>query len=345
MDLRGTIDPLEVANWDTLTERFEQSGIFHRRAWAQVLNDSYGFKTRALTSGPSDAPDAILPFVEVDSWMTGRRGVSVPFSDECEILQHDPEAGRHLVEQLIEHGRERRWRHWDCHGGHRLFPGEPAATSFHGHRLDLSPGYPALFARFDESVRRAVRKAEKGGLTVEFSRELDSVRAFHQLLGLTRRRHGIPLQPFEFFRQIHRTLLVPDLGFVALCRQGGRPIAGAVFLRSGRGALYKFGASDERQQQLRGNNLVMARAIEKLSAERCLSLDFGRTSMMNEGLRHFKRSWGTSERPLDYLRFSYRSNTFTTAIDHSSGLAQRLFRVAPVFLSRLVGRIIYKHIA
>ncbi|HVU15392.1 MAG TPA: GNAT family N-acetyltransferase [Candidatus Didemnitutus sp.] len=259
-------------------------------------------------------------------------------------MHRDPESGRALAQRIIAHGSERSWRHWECHGSHELFPTEPVGTGYWGHRLDLSPGYAALFAHFDESVRRAVRKAEKSGLTVEFSRELEAVRAFHQLLGLTRRRHGIPLQPFEFFRQIHRSILAPGLGFVALCRHESRPIAGAVFFLHGQAALYKFGASDERHQSLRGNNFVMARAIEKLTGDGYLTLDFGRTSLANEGLRHFKLSWATSERLVSYLHFSYKRNGFEASADRSTGRIQSWFRHAPVFLSRLVGRIIYKHI-
>jgi hypothetical protein len=324
---------------------FAGAGFFHTQAWARVLRDTYGFRVQAFVAGPTERPAAILPVAEVDSWLTGRRGVSLPFSDSCEVLDHDPEDGRRLVEHVIEHGRGRGWKYWEGRGRHELLAGKPVATAYFGHRLDLSPGAQTLFGKFDEANRRAIRKAEKSGLEIEFSRELDAVRAFHHLLGRTRRRHGMPVQPFEFFRQIQRNILARGLGWVALARYRGEAVAGAVYFVHGGTVLYKFGASDERQQALRGNNLVMARAIEKFCADGVTLLDFGRTSLANDGLRRFKLAWGATERPIEYLRFHYASNSFVTVPDRSTGWPQRVFRFAPMFLSRLAGRIVYKHLS
>ncbi|HEY4301497.1 MAG TPA: GNAT family N-acetyltransferase [Candidatus Didemnitutus sp.] len=345
MDPSGVIDPLAVPDWDARIAAFPAASFFHTQAWARVLRGAYGFKTHAMVEGPADRPTAILPFVEVDSRLTGRRGVSLPFSDVCDILFHEPDQGRRLVERVIGHGRTRHWKYWEGRGGHDLFPAEPGSTTFFGHHLDLSPGHEAIRRNFDESTRRAIRKAEKCGVVVEFSRELEDVRAFHQLLGLTRRRHGMPVQPFEFFRQIRENVLSRGLGWVALARHQGRPVAGAVYFLQGRAAVYKFGASDEREQTLRGNNLVMARAIEKFCADGLMLLDFGRTSAANDGLRRFKLSWGAREHPIGYLRFRYSAGAYVASPDQSAGWPQRVFRFAPLFLSRLVGRIVYKHLS
>ena len=123
------------------------------------------------------------------------------------------------------------------------------------------------------------------------------------------------------------------------------PVAGAVFFHFGKTAIYKFGASHKAFQHLRANNLVMWEAI-KWHARRGLGmLDFGRTSLENEGLRRFKLGWGTQERLIDYFRYDQRKAGFVTARDESAGWHNRIFRMLPVPLSRLIGATFYRHVA
>jgi hypothetical protein len=74
------------------------------------------------------------------------------------------------------------------------------------------------------------------------------------------------------------------------------------------------------------------------------SLDFGRTSLANEGLRKFKLGWGTRERTLDYFRYDLRASAFVTVRDESTGWHNRIFARLPVSLSRLAGALLYKHV-
>ena len=120
----------------------------------------------------------------------------------------------------------------------------------------------------EASVRRAIRKAEKSGVTVAVSRELDAMKIFYSLQCKTRRKHGLPPQPFSFFRNICRHVLSKDLGMVVIASCQNRPIAASVYFQLGARAIYKFGASDESFQQLRGANLVMWEAIKQLDAQR-----------------------------------------------------------------------------
>jgi lipid II:glycine glycyltransferase (peptidoglycan interpeptide bridge formation enzyme) len=173
---------------------------------------------------------------------------------------------------------------------------------------------------------------------------LPAVRDFYRLLRQTRQRHGMPPQPFAFFANLQRHILAPNHGRVVLARLGRVAVAGAVFLQFGRTALFKFGASDESFQNLRANNLVMWRAIQWHVQRGFESLDFGRTSLDNEGLRRFKLSWGTQERTIEYLRYELRAERFVTSEDRSSGWHNRLFRRLPGRISQLIGAGLYRHL-
>ena len=258
------IDPLTEADWDASLAGNPSATFFHGRAWAQVLHRTYGFTpTYLILRAPaSDHSASLLPIMEVASWLTGKRGIGLPFTDECAPIAANQDQIRSLFSEATQHGLDRGWKYLELRGGIDIWPDATPSTSFWGHRLELASGESTLFSRVNGSVRRAVRKAEQAGLSLDFSQSLDAMRIFYRLLCKTRQRHGVPPQPWRFFSNIHQHVLAADLGWVVLARLGSVPVAGAVFFRSGKTALYKFGASDDTQQHLRANNLVMWQAIK-----------------------------------------------------------------------------------
>jgi hypothetical protein len=336
------VNPVDEPSWDVTVAAMPGASFYHGSAWARVLQHAYGFHPCYFTC---DATASLFPMVEVDSWLTGRRGISLPFADECAPLCADARSWDRLWQAALGFARERGWRYLECRGGRSWFRGAPSSTSYYGHRLALGEDRPALSSRVEGSVRRAVRKAQQSGLRVEFSRSEDALRVFYGLLCRTRKRLGVPPQPFAFFQQIERQILAREQGWVVLAWHGRIPVAGAVFFCSGKTAYYRFAASNAAWQHLRPSNLVLWEAIEWFEKQGFAGLDFGRTSLDNEGLRRFKCSWGAEERRIEYVRFDLRSRSFVAARDRASGWHNRVFRLLPLALSRLAGTVLYRHVA
>lgn len=336
------VNPAEEPGWNSRLAAFSSASVFHGTGWARVLQNTYGFRPCNFTC---DDARSVLPVMEVDSWLTGKRGVSLPFTDECTPLCNERTSWDRLWHEALNYAQVRGWRYLECRGGRSLFRGAPASTSFFGHRLALDGDRQARLARLDSSVRRAVRKAEQNGLKIEVSQGMDAIRIFYRLLCRTRKKHGVPPQPFSFFQNIQRHIMAEDQGWIVLAWHGRLPVAGAVFFRSGTTVVYKYSASNEAWQHLRPNNLVLWHAINWFGRQGFAQLDFGRTSLANEGLRRFKLGWGSEERRIDYVRYDLRSRSFVTARDQASGWYSRIFRILPLILSRLAGAAFYRHAA
>jgi len=337
-------DPTAYPDWDRHVALLPGAGFFHTAAWARVLVETHGYSPQYLVFQSGGRLTAVLPLMEIASWLTGRRGVSLPFTDAVEPLGTDAGALAQLYGEARRLAGERGWKYLEYRGGGSKLAAAAPSTRYYQHVLDLQDGEAGLFARCDEAVRRAVRKAERNGLKVDFSTDEAALREFFELFCQTRRKHGAPPQPFRFFACIQRHVLQAGHGWIALARHEGRPVAGAIYFHGGRHALYKFGASDESRQHLRGNNLVMWAAIAKYAREGFASFDFGRTSLDNEGLRKFKASWGAAESTLDYWRYDLATGSFVAVADRASGTQASVFRMLPVPLSRLIGQWAYRHI-
>lgn len=305
----------------------------------RALAETYGFKPVVVD------PVTPFPLMEVDSWLTGRRAIALPFTDECAPLCASAGQAQALLQRTCELGRHRGWKYLELRGG---FPGCTATESsvqFYAHQTDLRAPESDLRKTIEPSVARAVRKAERSGLSATVSTGWEDVVTFYHLLCATRRRHGVPPQPMALFTHLHRYLLTRGLGFVVLAKQGTRAVAGALFLRWGTRAAYKYGATDLRFQELRGSNLAMWTGMLALKQAGAEVLDFGRTSLSNEGLRRFKLGWGATERLLPYFRFDLRSGAIAPMSDRSTGWHNRLFRRMPLPLSSLIAKFIYPHVA
>jgi CelD/BcsL family acetyltransferase involved in cellulose biosynthesis len=349
------VDPLAVANWDELVTVLPGHSFFHSSAWARTLEESYGYKPVYFAMVENGAIRALLPMMEVDSWLTGKRGVSLPFSDVCEVLPGEvgrvapraPDYDATLLEQAIQHGRENGWKYFEVRGAisDARGAGRPTSSEFFGHTLELSRDEEKIFGGFESSVRRAIRKAEKSGVKVEISRSLDGVKEFYALHCLTRQKHGTPPQPFSFFVNFHRNVIAHNLGFVVIARFEGRPVAASVFVHFGTKAIYKYGASDENFQNLRGANLVMWHAIQWYARAGFDRLDFGRTEKANEGLRRFKLGWGASEHLINYFKYDLRAQRFIAGKDGASLLRERVFKRIPIPIARMIGSVLYRHVA
>src|SRR5205823_7025958 len=193
-----------------------------------------------------------------------------------------------------------------------------STTKFYGHTLDLRRRSEEMVSRFDSQVRRAIRKAERSNVSALVVRNRQAIDDFYRLHVRTRRRHGLPPQPASFFLNIHEEIVKADLGFVILGKFAARTVGAAVFFHSGEAALFKFGASDERAQQVRGNNLIMWEGIRRLAEKRLKTLHFGRTSLTNDGLRRFKLSWGSEEELIEYFRVAFGTNKWLNPCHNAS---------------------------
>jgi hypothetical protein len=339
------IDPLADAAWDDKVRAHPDCCFFHGASWARVLRDSYGQHPAYFALQNGAGFSALLPVIEVKSILTGFRGVSLPFTDFCPPLGSDRSTYSALLQEVIAEGRRRGWRHLECRGGFEMLENVPSSMSFCAHTLDLTVGEEKILKRFEGRVRNAVRKAEAAGVKVEILQDLVSVKEFYRLHCETRRKHGVPPQPFRFFESIYREIVAKGQGIVVLAKLQGVAIAGAVFFNLGTRVIYKYSASDKMAQQVRPNNLLMWEAIRWYARAGAAEMHFGRSSISNEGLRLYKRGFGTTETPLHYFKFDLRRQQFVSGNEKPPGWANRVCSALPLPLLRLAGRVLYKHMS
>jgi len=344
MDLH-VADPLEHPDWDARVLSNTDYSFFHSAAWARTLVESYGFRPSYLVAPGKDSFALMMPLLEVDSWLTGRRGVSLPFTDQCLTLAANDELRAEAVRFALRHGGERNWRYVEWRDAGCLEDQMPASELFYVHEVDLRRTEEEVFLSLSDNNRRNIKKARREGVTVRIGTAPDDIETFYRLNLITRKRHGLPPQPLVFFRKVVEHVLSRDQGIVITALHQGRAVASSVFFHLGRKAIYKYGASDMAHQHIRPNNLVIWEALAWYSARGFHSLSLGRTEMQNPGLLQFKRTWGGTERIAKYHLYDLRARDYVRLRAPASARFERLFSRMPTAVLRIVGRFFYRHAA
>jgi len=338
-----SIDPLSDPRWGELVTRAPGGGIFHHPLWLRLLHERYGYAVSAVcVADTSGELVGGIPVARIESRLTGKRMVSVPFSDVCEPLADTDEVRRDLIVGLDDLRRQTGLR-LEVHAEVPDLPGGGPSDRFYHHVVPLAEGPELVLGKnIKQSKRRGAQMARDTGVTVRSATDGQAIDSFFRLHVLTRRRLGVPTQPRNFFRAFSR-LFDEGLGFVLLAEVEGRAIAANLYLRHGARLTYKYGASDPAELSKRPNDLLHFEGLRLACEAGCEHLDLGRTELDNDGLRRYKRQLGADERELTYTMTPAPAGK--KSVRSVSRLQRNIIRRAPAGFGRLLGAAVYRHFA
>jgi hypothetical protein len=349
------VNLLEDSRWNDFIERHPDSSAFHTTGWLEALQRTYRYTPLALTTSVARGPlENAWLFCSIDSWLTGRRWVSLPFSDHCQPLsdavtfreQYIPALETFLTRERLRFIESRPLRFSE--GSPELSSGTASSTcSYCFHEVDLSPDLSQLFRNcHKDSTQRKIQRAEREGLRYEEGRSEALVDAFYDLQLLTRRRHGLPPQPKQWFRNIAQCLAAAAQFRVAY--KDRQPVAAILTIRHKQTMVYKYGSSNAAFNHLGGIHLLLWRTIEDAKQAGLRTLDLGRSDLDSDGLITFKDRWGSQRSGLCYWRITSAQSPKGAYADReqsrTGGLLSKAFGYAPERIARAVGERFYRHV-
>src|SRR5207248_4420934 len=91
---------------------------YYTSAWLDLITEIYGYSPIPLTStNASGQVTGYLPLCFLQSPVTGRRLVSLPFSDHCPLLATDEASANDLVDQAMLLAQQKRARYLELRAG------------------------------------------------------------------------------------------------------------------------------------------------------------------------------------------------------------------------------------
>jgi CelD/BcsL family acetyltransferase involved in cellulose biosynthesis len=339
------INPLRDFRWSSLVSGHPLATVFHDARWLEALRATYHYEPVAFTSSnPREVLENGWVFCQIDSWLTGRRLVSLPFSDHCDPLIGSAEELDAFAGYLQQQREGENWSYVEA----RPLTVALATETFHpsssylAQQLPLAPTSDQLFARLHhDSIRRKIRRAEREGVIVREDRSGALLEQFYYLQSMTRRRHRLPPQPPKWFRNVVRCF--GDSCAIYVASLHGQPIASVLTLRFRKTLVYKYGASDARFHALGAMPLLFWRIIEQAKDQGLEDLDLGRSDLGDVGLITFKEHLGAHGHQIYYFRQRSQQSQFT-AKALPKFVVNGLCSLMPSCVTNAAGKVLYRHI-
>lgn len=344
------IDPTQDPRWAELADRHPNASLFHSVAWLNALRRTYGYEPVAFTtSSPTGELNNGLVFCHVNSWLTGNRLVSLPFSDHCEPLFDSAKDLNFLIRYLQASLEREEWEYLEVRPinanlsrGDESVGFAPSAT-YLVHAIDLRPELDAMFRNLDpDSIRRPLERAEQVGLVEKCGTSGDLLEEFYRLLVMTRDREDLPQPPYVWFQnltQCHGRALE-----IRVAYRDETPVAAILTLRFRDVVYFKYGCLDMQFNQLGAMPWLLWRAIAAAKLNGANEFEMGRTEENNEDLLALKNHWAPHPKRLVYWRYSDNSQARDSADSWKLKMAKGVLSYMPSSLLTATGKLLYRHI-
>jgi len=292
----------------------------------------------------------MLPLCFMKSPLTGRRLVSLPFSDHCPLLALNEVSANALVDQAIDLARQKRVRYLELRTGiNETLVQRPELCEGNLYVrwvLPLNSDPEVIWSGLRKPIQRQIKKSQSLGVQVRIAQQREDMMHYYRLHLYTRsKKHGMPAQPQSFFFGLWDAFAAHGGMQLLLAEYEGAVIAGMILLAAGTTVRYVYGASDERYLNLAPNNLLMWTAIRWGCSHGYQTLDMGRTAYDNEGLMEFKRRWGATKEALPYYYYPQMAGLAATSEQSwKFRLLTACWKRLPLQVAKPLGGYLYRHL-
>ena len=321
--------------WDSFVLAHPQGSLFHLTAWKRAIENTFGYESRYVYAERDGEITGIAPLFSISNWVVGRCLLSTPFAVYGGVCAADEESEEALIQflkQLAESEdsdflelRYRRQR--DLHGFARK-------SLYFTFRAPLAPDPEINLKRLPRDTRYMIRKAAKAGL--HSRRGLEQLDEFYRLFSISMRRHGTPVLPLFFFRNLIAEF--EKSSDLLMVYSGSEPVSG-VFSFAFRDTIlpYYAGATDQ-AAPLAANNFMYWELMKQAAQSGMREFDFGR-SKRGTGSFDFKSQWNMNAQVLDYQVHLVRRKEMPnfSPVNPKFQLATRLWKRIPLRLTTFLG--------
>jgi serine/alanine adding enzyme len=335
--------------WGDYVTHKEDASFFHLLLWKKVIQHSFGFQPYYLCSRNAEGRiNGVLPLFFIKSRLTGNRLVSLPFSYICGPMVDSKEITEKLLKEGLQIFERTRAEYFEVKTNQQdetmEKQGFRASTYYRTYIVQLSNPEENWRNLHKSSTQRSINKAKKEKVEIQFAESEEELRQFHRLNLGTCRFHGIPPQPYSFFKRVWDILVQKGSAKLALARYQKATVAGAFFFLFRDTLYYMYGASDQDHLFCRPNHLLLWETMLWAIENDYRFFDLGRVSQDNLGLAEFKKRWGAQERQLYYYYWpEIKGVGVTDRAGWKYRLATGVWKRMPLRLTQK-GAFLYKHL-
>lgn len=339
-----------MSQWDEFVRLHPWGSIYHTSAWRAIIQTTYSVEpfyfalvdeTNRILAG--------LPFFKISSFLTGKRISTLPCAQSCDPLVSSEKQYLELRNHIIQFAKTRALSAWEMKASH-LFPFEnemkqASSGEYFTYVLSIDKETEALFANIHKMLKRALKRANRTGLSVKRCDSLEGVRRFHDLYLQMRRRKGLLPQPCAFFENLWKVLSAEGRIDILFAEYHGILISAVLLLKYRDKIIYEYGATQRGAHRFSPSPFLLWGAIQQAKSEGFVNFDFGRTASTEVTLSSFKKRWGGELQPFSYCDILKSGSSKPIRQNRSIKMLMGiLMQSLPPSACEYAGRLLYKHV-
>ncbi|MFH1971697.1 MAG: peptidoglycan bridge formation glycyltransferase FemA/FemB family protein [Patescibacteria group bacterium] len=166
------------------------------------------------------------------------------------------------------------------------------------HKLDLTLSEEEILKNMRKTTRYEIRKAEREGIKIEFSKNLKDLKDFYGYqIELSKKHRFIPFS-YEFLLKQFEAFLEDEKVVLIHAKKNTKLLSSAFVIFSNNEAVYHYGISTPENNKYSGSYLCQWAAIKEAKQRNCKSYNFWGVSPIENnkhrfaGVSLFKRGFG-----------------------------------------------------
>jgi hypothetical protein len=279
--------------WDEFASRYTDL-IFYQSVWSQVLKEGLGGQPLYFYLKEGGEIVAGLPGVLLKFRIFKILYASIPYGNLIGNKSYFPP----MIGFLDGEFRKRRIDQVRITESPFLEPFQPKTFKLISAKCTL-----LNLKRFDKEriwdgyrseVRRAIRKAQRKGLSLRRVRSREEVEIFYRLyLSSMERNRAIAKYPLQWFYALYDVLIQQGKANILFAVKGDEYTAGVVLIYSSDSVHYLHNGSEKTYLEGRPNDLIVDQIIKDSLKEGKATLDFMGSDANDLPLLRFKEKWGS----------------------------------------------------
>lgn len=332
----------DAAKWMKFVTGHPSANLYHTLLWRDLIGEVFGHRPVYLLAERGGDVCGALPMFFVKVPLIGSKLISMPYDiGSGGALATDDDAERALVENAILMARDLNVNYLELRCG-----SERSALA----RLPLQRAEPALisemylddeasvWSRMKEDHRKAIRKADRRGVTVREAESLDDFLSFYQVYLRVFRDFGTPPYSDNYFLALWRRLHPSGVARLFLAEIDARCVGGLLLFCWRENLISKFAACLPEAVPLRAYVALYWRAIQFGLKSGYRRLSWGTSSRGQSGLIEFKERWGAQTRPAVVYGLPVKRDVPSLEKYYDTkGFTRRLWRALPLRVTRFSG--------
>jgi hypothetical protein len=341
-------------HWDSYVTQHPDGWLTHTADWKKVIEKSFGhIKGYCFCLVDKNYNDIIagIPAFIVDSYISGKRLVSIPFATICDPLADNNAHIDLLVNALIEAKEQMHCKSIEvrssCNNKIIKTNSLYQRSFFIQHFLRLDDSLENIFNKFHRTcTRQRINRANKSHLKLKKGYSEYDLKIFYKLYTNARKRLALPPMPFSFIKNLLNTFFHKGYVDLFLALKDSEAIAGLLVFKYKKRFSIEFAASNEKYWSISPNHFLFWEAIKIAHAEGYEVVDFGRTASNNKSLMDFKGRWGTQTTIMQEYFYPANVKSDLNKADRSlkKKALQYICKNAPAALLPTIGKICYRHL-